>query len=264
LSHPNRLQTEKLVKTYGKRRVVNEVSLHLDPGEIVGLLGPNGAGKTTTFNMVVGVIRPDSGKVTLAGRDLSRLPLYKRARLGLGYLAQKESVFQKMTVEQNLLAVLEFTGLDRKQREDRTELLLEELSISHLARNIAGKLSGGERRRTEIARALAMEPDFLLLDEPFAGVDPRTVEELQAIVQRLRDRGLGILITDHNVRETLAVTDRAYIIHEGVVLKHGPEEVLVNDPEVRKLYLGEGFYTKSSVQTAEPALMGSGSEDEDR
>jgi len=231
-----------LIKTYGGRRVVNEVSLYLNRGEIVGLLGPNGAGKTTTFNMVVGIVKPDSGTILLCGKDIARLPLYKRARAGLGYLAQETSIFRKMTVEQNIQAILEMTALTRSEQKARLELLLEELAIAHLRTHFAYTLSGGERRRVEIARALAIEPLFMLLDEPFSGVDPRSVEELQEVIYQMRDRGLGILITDHSVRETLTVTDRAYIVAEGTILFHGAAEDLINNAEVRRLYLGEHFY----------------------
>jgi lipopolysaccharide export system ATP-binding protein len=245
----HRLEIQKLFKTYGKRRVVNEVSLSLAHGEIVGLLGPNGAGKTTTFNMVVGIVKPDSGTIMLGGKNISRLPLYKRARAGLGYLAQEKSIFNKLTVEQNLMAILETTRLSRAEQKIRMEQLLEELGVAHLRKNPGGKLSGGETRRVEIARALIIEPQFLLLDEPFAGIDPKTVEELQDIIRHLKNRGLGILITDHNVRETLTVTDRAYIIHKGTILHHGSAEVLIHDPEVRRHYLGERFYMHTGTET---------------
>ncbi len=236
------LETKGLIKTYSGRRVVNNVSLQLSRGEIVGLLGPNGAGKTTTFNMVVGIVKPDEGQILLKGQDISRLPLYKRARLGLGYLTQETSIFRKLTVAQNVLAILETTPLSRKEQRERLDMILTELSVSHLADHMAYTLSGGERRRVEIARALAIEPSFMLLDEPFSGVDPKSVEELQEIIFQMRDRGLGVLITDHSVRETLSVTDRSYIIHEGTVLHHGPADSLVNNEEVRRLYLGERFY----------------------
>ena len=236
------LETRRLVKSYGRRRVVNDVSLHLSRGEIVGLLGPNGAGKTTTFNMIVGIVKPDAGQILLKGRDVARLPLYQRARAGLGYLTQETSIFRKLTVEQNVMSILEMTGLTRAEQRDRLQEILEELGVAHLARNMAYTLSGGERRRVEIARALVIEPAFMLLDEPFSGVDPKSVEELQEIIHQMRRRGLGVLITDHSVRETLSVTDRSYIIHQGMILHHGPAEVLVNDEEVRRLYLGERFY----------------------
>ncbi|MCL5269033.1 MAG: LPS export ABC transporter ATP-binding protein [bacterium] len=239
------LETRNLIKTYGGRRVVNEVSVTLSRGEIVGLLGPNGAGKTTTFNMVVGIVKPDAGEILMEGNDISHLPLYKRARAGLGYLTQETSIFRKMTVEENVLAILETTTLTRREQRQRLEMILEELTVSHLAKNYAYTLSGGERRRVEIARALAIEPHFMLLDEPFSGVDPKSVEELQEIIYQMRDRGLGILITDHSVRETLSVTDRSYIIHEGTILHHGSAETLVVNAEVRKLYLGENFYMET-------------------
>ncbi|MEN6627201.1 MAG: LPS export ABC transporter ATP-binding protein [Candidatus Sumerlaeia bacterium] len=236
------LETRSLIKIYGGRRVVNNVSLHLERGEIVGLLGPNGAGKTTTFNMIVGIVKPDQGQILLAGNDVARLPLYQRARAGMGYLTQDTSIFRRLSVEENVMAILETTRLSRAQQKEKLDKILDELSIAHLAKNMAYTLSGGERRRVEIARALAIEPKFMLLDEPFSGVDPKSVEELQEIIFQMRDRGLGVLITDHSVRETLSVTDRAYIIHQGTILHHGPAEVLVNDEEVRKLYLGERFY----------------------
>jgi lipopolysaccharide export system ATP-binding protein len=245
------LETKNLIKTYGGRRVVNEVSVTLTQGEIVGLLGPNGAGKTTTFNMVVGIVKPDSGSILLGGEDLARMPLYLRARKGLGYLTQETSIFRKMTVEQNILSILETTKLSRSQQRVRLEEIMDELTIGHLAKNFAFTLSGGERRRVEIARALAIEPAFMLLDEPFSGVDPKSVEELQEIIFQMRDRGLGVLITDHSVRETLSVTDRSYIIHEGTILHHGPAEVLVNNEEVRRLYLGERFYMEPTSHLRE-------------
>lgn len=236
------LETKSLIKAYGGRRVVNNVSVSVTTGEIVGLLGPNGAGKTTTFNMIVGIVKPDAGQIILSGRDVAALPLYQRARAGLGYLTQDTSIFRKLTVEENVMAILETTRLTRSQQKEKLGRILEELSIAHLAKNLAYTLSGGERRRVEIARALAIEPKFMLLDEPFSGVDPKSVEELQEIIFQMRDRGLGVLITDHSVRETLSVTDRSYIIHQGTILHHGPAEVLVNDEDVRKLYLGERFY----------------------
>lgn len=236
------LEIHKLVKTYGGRRVVNEISLNLKRGEIVGLLGPNGAGKTTTFNMIVGIIKPDAGTIKLGGQDIAKLPLYKRARAGLGYLTQETSIFRKMTVEENVMAILETTPLSRSEQKERLEMILEELTVSHLAKHMAFTLSGGERRRVEIARALAIEPQFMLLDEPFSGVDPKSVEELQEIIHQMGKRGLGVLITDHSVRETLSVTDRSYIILNGTIRHHGPAESLVNNEEVRKLYLGERFY----------------------
>ncbi len=235
------LETKGLVKIYRRTRVVNGVSLRMGPGEIVGLLGPNGSGKTTTFRMIVGMISPVEGQVFLRGKDVSRLPMYKRARLGLGYLSQEPSIFRRMTVEQNVLAILETMGLTRKERMRRLEELLDDLMIGHLRKSIAETLSGGERRRLEISRALATRPAILLLDEPFSGVDPIAVEEIQGILRELRDKGIGILLTDHNVRETLRTTDRSYIIFEGKVLREGRAETLVKDEEVRRIYLGSTF-----------------------
>lgn len=235
------LKTEGLVKEYSGRRVVNQVNLELRKGEIVGLLGPNGAGKTTTFNMIVGITRPNAGRVLLDGRDITRLPMHKRARLGIGYLAQEKSVFRKLTVEENILAIAEILPISKTERKRRTEVVLEELGIAHLRRQPAYTLSGGERRRVEIARALLCEPSFILLDEPFSGVDPKAVEELQNVIYQMQQRGLGILITDHSVRETLTVTDRAYLIYEGKVLISGTAADLVNDPMARQYYLGERF-----------------------
>ncbi len=235
------LRSDKLDKFYHKRPVVNGVSIEVNPGEVVGLLGPNGAGKTTTFYMIIGFIRPDGGKVYLEDRNISRLPMYRRARLGIGYLAQEASVFRKMTVEENLWSVLQFQKLRRKERKARLEELLEELDITHLRKNKAFTLSGGERRRVEITRALVSNPKFMLLDEPFAGIDPIAVEDIQKIIGRLVERGLGVLITDHNVRETLSICNRAYIMCDGKILKSGTAEYLANDPEARKIYLGEKF-----------------------
>ena len=246
------LETRNLIKTYNGRRVVNEVNLTLRRGEIVGLLGPNGAGKTTSFSMVLGIVKPDAGSILLGREEITRLPLYKRARKGLGYLPQETSIFRKLTVEENILAILEMTTLTTKQRQDRLQLLMEELGVDHLAKNPAYTLSGGERRRVEIARALAIEPSFMLLDEPFSGVDPKSVEELQEIIYQMRDRNLGILITDHSVRETLSVTDRSYIIHEGLILFHGTAEELVENQEVRRLYLGENFYMDPRAHQRKP------------
>jgi len=241
-SPAKRLYAEKLVKIYNRRRVVNEVSLDVTQREIVGLLGPNGAGKTTTFYMMVGLIRPRSGRIWLEETDVTPLPMYKRARLGVGYLAQEASVFRKLTVEQNLLAILETFVRNGPERRERCDALLEDLRLSHLSRQKAFTLSGGERRRVEIARALVTEPDFILLDEPFTGVDPIAVEEIQEILGDLKvKRGLGVLITDHNVRETLHITDRAYIMNEGRILVSGVAEDLVDDPIARKVYLGQRF-----------------------
>ena len=236
-----RLAAENLEKVYKRRRVVRDVSVEIKQGEIVGLLGPNGAGKTTTFYMIVGLVRPDGGRVTLGSEDITGVPMYLRAQLGISYLPQEASVFRKLTVEENLLAVFETMDLPAAERERRTRALLEEFGISHIARNRAYSLSGGERRRVEIARSLAINPAFILLDEPFAGIDPIAVFEIQRIVSQLRARGIGILITDHNVRETLKITDRAYIIKEGEIFRQGVPESLSADAEVRRIYLGESF-----------------------
>jgi lipopolysaccharide export system ATP-binding protein len=235
------LATDKLVKEYHQRRVVNGVSITVEAGEIVGLLGPNGAGKTTTFNMVVGVIKPDGGAVRFNSRDISRLPMHKRARLGMGYLTQEPSIFRKLTVEQNILAILETCRLSRAERAVRLKYLLAELDMAGLAKSMAYTLSGGEKRRLEITRALVTSPKLLLLDEPFSGIDPIAVYEVQKIVRRLKERGLGILVTDHNVRETLKLVDRAYLIHKGEVVYEGDAEQLVNDPKAREIYLGPEF-----------------------
>jgi len=235
------LSVFNLQKSYSKRRVVDDVTLHVEQGEVVGLLGANGAGKTTTFYMVIGLERPDRGTIRLAGRDITKLPMYLRARLGLGYLPQEPSVFRKMTAAQNILAVLETMGLRRRERFKRLEELLEEFGIAHVRNTRGDSLSGGERRRTEIARALATEPQYILLDEPFAGIDPKAIDDIQTVILYLRDRGIGILITDHNVRETLGVTDRAYIMSEGRIFRSGQPQELVEDAEVRRHYLGERF-----------------------
>jgi lipopolysaccharide export system ATP-binding protein len=235
------LRTEDLVKEYRRRRVVNRVSIYVEPGEIVGLLGPNGAGKTTTFNMVVGVVRPDGGAVKFEDKEITRKPMHKRARLGVGYLTQEPSVFRKLTVEQNILAILETCKLGRRERKVRLQYLLEELDLTPLASHVAYTLSGGEKRRLEITRALVTNPKLLLLDEPFSGIDPIAVYEVQKILRRLKERRLGILITDHNVRETLKLVDRAYLIHKGEVLYEGDAEQLVNDPKAREIYLGPDF-----------------------
>ena len=235
------VHTENLVKAYRRRRVVSGVSINVEPGEIVGLLGPNGAGKTTTFNIVVGVIRPDSGKVFFQDKDVTRRAMHQRARLGIGYLTQEPSVFRKLTVEQNILAILETCRMSRQERQVRLKYLLEELDLTPLARNKAYTLSGGEKRRLEVTRALVTSPRLLLLDEPFSGIDPIAVYEVQKILRRLKERGLGILITDHNVRETLKLVDRAYLIHKGEVVYEGVAEQLVNDPKAREIYLGPEF-----------------------
>ncbi len=236
-----RLRSENLVKSYRRRKVVDHVSVHVDRGEIVGLLGPNGAGKTTTFYMIVGLIRPLEGRIFLDDREITKEPMYKRARLGIGYLAQEASVFRKLSVEDNIMAVLEMTQPDRKAREEKLESLIGEFGLSRVRRSRGDLLSGGERRRTEIARALATNPHFILLDEPFAGVDPIAVEDIQHIVSRLKEKNIGILITDHNVHETLSITDRAYLLYEGRILKDGTARELSEDEEVRRLYLGKKF-----------------------
>jgi|TARA_Y100001978_G_C23585985_1_gene381348 lipopolysaccharide export system ATP-binding protein len=238
------LRTEHLMKQYRKRKVVNDVSISVSQGEIVGLLGPNGAGKTTTFYMVVGLISPDEGKIYLDSEDITRLPMYKRAQNGIGYLPQEASVFRTLTVEDNLRAVLEMTKLSKAEQKDKLESLLEEFSLNRVRKNMGNVLSGGERRRTEIARALAVDPHFILLDEPFAGVDPIAVEDIQEIVSKLKQRNIGILITDHNVDETLGITDRAYLLFEGKLLKAGTPQELAEDEMVRRLYLGKNFELK--------------------
>lgn len=235
------LKATNLIKTYKKRTVVNNVSIEVNQGEIVGLLGPNGAGKTTTFYMTVGLIKPNEGNIFLDNVDITSLPMYKRAQLGIGYLAQEASVFRKLTVEDNIKAVLEMTKLSTQQQTNKLESLLEEFGLNRVRTNRGDLLSGGERRRTEIARALAVDPKFILLDEPFAGVDPIAVEDIQAIVAKLKQKNIGILITDHNVHETLTITDRAYLLYEGRILKAGTAQELADDPEVRRLYLGQNF-----------------------
>jgi lipopolysaccharide export system ATP-binding protein len=238
---PQALAADGLKKRYGKRQVVRGVSLHVEPGEVVGLLGANGAGKTTTFYMLIGLERPQEGVITLGGRDITKLPMYLRARLGLGYLPQEPSVFRKMSAADNILAILEVVGMPRAERRKRLEELLEEFGIQHVRHTRGDHLSGGERRRVEIARCIATDPQFILLDEPFAGIDPKAVEDLQQMILYLSRRRIGILITDHNVRETLGVTDRAYIMAEGLVFRSGRPRELTEDPEVRRLYLGERF-----------------------
>ena len=235
------LRGEGLVKAYRRRRVVNKVDISVRQGEIVGLLGPNGAGKTTTFYILMGVIRADAGRVLLNGRDTTALPMDQRARLGLGYLPQETSIFRRMTVEQNLLAILEMQGLSRTEQQARAEQLLSELDISHLRKYKAYQISGGEQRRVEVARALCSQPQFLLLDEPFLGVDPITITEIQRIISDLKARGLGVLVTDHNVRDTLAITDRAYVMFDGKILVHGPSQEVAASPLARRLYLGRDF-----------------------
>ncbi len=241
------LRTENLVKKYGARLVNNNVSYQVEQGEIVGLLGPNGAGKTTSFYMAVGLVKPNSGKVFLDDKDITDLPMYKRARLGLGYLAQEASVFRSLTVEENILAVLEMTNLSKADQKQKVEELLEEFHLQHVRKSKGMVLSGGERRRTEIARSLAVDPKFILLDEPFAGVDPIAVEDIQSIVAKLKTKNIGILITDHNVNETLSITDRAYLLFEGKILKQGTAEELAEDEQVRRVYLGQHFELKRKV-----------------
>ena len=235
------LKVKNLKKIYGRKEVVKEVSLNIKRGEVVGLLGPNGAGKTTSFYMITGMIRPNKGNIYFDNQDITRVPMYKRARMGMGYLAQEPSIFTKLSVEDNLRLVLEITDLSKIEQQKRLEELLEEFSIGHIRESKAMMLSGGERRRTEIARSLIMNPDFILLDEPFAGIDPIAVEDIQNIVQTLKNKGIGILITDHNVRETLSITDRAYLLYDGRVLRHGTIDELSQDEEVRRLYLGSKF-----------------------
>jgi len=236
-----KLYTKDLVKRYKTRTVVNEVSVEVEQGEIVGLLGPNGAGKTTTFYMIVGLIRPNAGKIFLDETDITTYPMYRRSRLGIGYLAQEASVFRKLSVEDNIMAVMELSDMSREERHERLELLISEFGLGRIRKSLGIQLSGGERRRTEIARALALKPNFILLDEPFAGVDPIAVEDIQGIVSHLKDKNIGILITDHNVHETLSITDRAYLLFEGKILKQGTSAQLADDEESRNLYLGKNF-----------------------
>jgi lipopolysaccharide export system ATP-binding protein len=238
------IHTKNLVKIYGSRTVVNNVSFNVSQGEIVGLLGPNGAGKTTSFYQVVGLVKPDEGEVFLNDINITKLPMYKRAQMGIGYLPQEASVFRKLSVEDNISAVLEMTKLSKKEQKDKLESLLDEFRLQHVRKNNGDTLSGGERRRTEIARALAVNPKFILLDEPFAGVDPIAVEDIQAIVARLKFKQIGILITDHNVNETLSICDRAYLLIDGKIFKHGTAEELAGDEQVRRLYLGKNFELK--------------------
>jgi len=242
-----KLHTQEISKSYRSRQVVKKVSIEVNQGEIVGLLGPNGAGKTTSFYMIVGLVKPDQGTVFLDEIDITKLPMYKRAQLGIGYLPQEVSVFRKLSVEDNIMAILELTQLNKLQREEKLEKLLEEFSLTHVRKNLGNRLSGGEKRRTEIARALATDPKFVLLDEPFAGVDPIAVEDIQSIVWELKKRNIGILITDHNVQETLSITDRAYLLFEGSILKSGSAEDLAGDEQVRKVYLGQNFELKRKL-----------------
>ncbi len=241
------LRAENLVKTYKKRTVVNHVSFNVKQGEIVGLLGPNGAGKTTSFYMIVGLIKPNEGKIFLQDEDITYEPMYKRAQKGIGYLAQEASVFRKLTVEENILAILEMSAYTKKEQKEKLEELIEEFSLTKVRKNRGDLLSGGERRRTEIARALAANPNFILLDEPFAGVDPIAVEEIQSIVSKLKNRNIGILITDHNVQETLSITDRAYLLFEGSILKSGSATELADDEQVRRVYLGKNFVLRQKT-----------------
>lgn len=242
-----KLYTQEICKTYRGRPVVKAVTVEVNQGEIVGLLGPNGAGKTTSFYMIVGLVSPDSGKVFLDELEITKLPMYKRAQLGIGYLPQEVSVFRKLSVEDNIMAILEMTKLNKQERHEKLEKLLNEFSLQHVRKNMGSMLSGGEKRRTEIARALATNPKFVLLDEPFAGVDPIAVEDIQSIVAELKNRNIGILITDHNVQETLSITDRAYLLFEGSILKSGTAEELAADEQVRKVYLGKNFELRRKI-----------------
>lgn len=235
------IRTDKICKIYNGRKVVNDVSISVSQGEIVGLLGPNGAGKTTSFYMIVGMVRPDSGHIFLDDVEMTEKPMFRRARLGVGYLPQEASIFRKLSVQDNIMAILETQGYSRKERKERLEQLLEEFKITHIRKTKSMSCSGGERRRLEIARALAANPDFLLLDEPFAGIDPIAVADIQAIISSLRDKGMGILITDHNVRETLSITDRAYIMYKSQVLTEGTSDYLASNEEAKRIYLGESF-----------------------
>jgi len=242
-----RLHCSNLVKKYGARTVVKGVSIEVEQGEIVGLLGPNGAGKTTSFYMITGLIKPNSGRIFLDDEEITSLPMYMRAQKGLGYLAQEASVFRKLSVEDNIMSVMELSDLPKKEREERLEMLIDEFNLHKVRKSYGIQLSGGERRRCEIARALAIDPKFILLDEPFAGVDPIAVEDIQHIIAKLKTKNIGIIITDHNVHETLAITDRAYLLYEGNILESGTAEVLANNPEVRKKYLGQNFELRKAV-----------------
>jgi lipopolysaccharide export system ATP-binding protein len=242
-----RLYSRNLVKKYGARTVVKNVSIEVEQGEIVGLLGPNGAGKTTSFYMITGLIKPNAGRIFLDDEEITHLPMYKRAQKGLGYLAQEASVFRKLSVEDNIMSVMEMSGMSRSKRKERLEQLLDEFSLHKVRKNLGVQLSGGERRRCEIARALAIDPKFILLDEPFAGVDPIAVEDIQHIIAKLKTKNIGIIITDHNVHETLAITDRAYLLYEGSILESGTAETLANNPEVRRKYLGQNFELRKAV-----------------
>ena len=255
------IHTEELCKTYRNRTVVNHVSIEVKQGEIVGLLGPNGAGKTTTFYMVVGLIKPDEGQVFLGDENITGLAMYKRAQMGIGYLPQEASVFRKLSVEDNITAILEMTSLSKQEQKEKLESLLDEFRLHHVRKSNGDVLSGGERRRTEIARALAVDPKFILLDEPFAGIDPIAVEDIQGIVAKLKSKNIGILITDHNVTETLSICDRAYLLIEGKIFKHGTAEELAEDEQVRKLYLGRNFQLKRKDYLHEEARMSQSSQD---
>lgn len=243
-----KLRADNIAKKYGKRQVVKGVSIEVNQGEIIGLLGPNGAGKTTTFYMIVGLINPNGGSVYLDGDDITKLPMYKRARKGIGYLPQEASVFRKLSVEDNILSILQMTQFSKKEQQYHLERLIDEFSLGHVRKNRGDLLSGGERRRTEIARALAVNPNFILLDEPFAGVDPIAVEDIQSIVEQLKYKNIGILITDHNVQETLAITDKSYLMFQGAILKEGTPEELAQDETVRKVYLGQNFELRRKVK----------------
>lgn len=242
-----KLRTEEIKKAYKGRQVVKGITVEVNQGEIIGLLGPNGAGKTTSFYMIVGLVKPDSGKVFLDEKEITKVPMYKRAKMGIGYLPQEVSVFRKLSVEDNIMSILQMTDLTKKQQKERLEELIEEFSLGHVRKNLGEKLSGGEKRRTEIARGLAVNPNFVLLDEPFAGVDPIAVEDIQSIVLKLRKKNIGILITDHNVQETLSIVDRAYLMFEGAILKSGTAEELAVDEQVKKVYLGQHFELKKKV-----------------
>jgi lipopolysaccharide export system ATP-binding protein len=250
-----KIHTKELVKRYGKRTVVNHVSINVSQGEIVGLLGPNGAGKTTSFYMVVGLIKPDEGEVFLNDDNITDLPMYRRAQMGIGYLPQEASVFRKLSVEDNISAVLEMTKLTKTEQKEKLESLLSEFNLHHVRKSMGDVLSGGERRRTEIARALATDPKFILLDEPFAGIDPIAVEDIQQIVSKLKFKNIGILITDHNVQETLSITDRAYLLFEGKILKSGSAEELAEDEQVRKVYLGKNFELRKKNPEQDSAIQ---------
>lgn len=242
-----KLRTEEIKKAYKGRQVVKGITVEVNQGEIIGLLGPNGAGKTTSFYMIVGLVKPDSGKVFLDDKEITKVPMYKRAKMGIGYLPQEVSVFRKLSVEDNIMSILQMTDLSKKQQKERLEELIDEFSLGHVRKNLGEKLSGGEKRRTEIARGLAVNPNFVLLDEPFAGVDPIAVEDIQSIVLKLRKKNIGILITDHNVQETLSIVDRAYLMFEGAILKSGTAEELSQDEQVKKVYLGQHFELKKKV-----------------